>query len=305
MTPEFFNSLPAEEFVAALEAATAQEKRNVFSDPMTPQLVLAACDLILESPRPDRGLDILERTGILQQILPEVTAMVNFGDSVKHKDVWVHTLQVVRQTPNRRVVRWAALLHDIGKVSTRKFTRDGQVTFIGHPEVGARMFERIARRLPFDPNIAKEIRFLIAAHLRASAYEEDWTDSAVRRFAKDAGAQLLDLLDLCRADITSKYEEKVRRGLRQINLLATRLTRILAEDAKPKALPKGLGEVLIQRLHIIPGKRLGDLMKKLTEAVDSGVLPPSAEYDIYVTYVQAHPDLLPPSHCPKERSKNL
>ncbi|MBN2717569.1 MAG: HDIG domain-containing protein, partial [Deltaproteobacteria bacterium] len=157
----------AEEFVGALEAATATCHTGAFHDPMTPESTLIAFNRILVSPRPDRGFDVLERTGVLGDLLPEVAALVGFGDSIRHKDVWVHTLQVVRQTPSRLVVRWGALLHDIGKVPTRKFTNDGQVTFIGHPEIGARMFEKIARRLPFPKTAFDEIRFLIAAHLRA------------------------------------------------------------------------------------------------------------------------------------------
>jgi poly(A) polymerase len=285
--------MDAIDFVGALEAATAAVQTGAFRDPMTPATIVMAMNRILTSPRPDRGLDVLERTGILARELPEVSAMVGFGDSVKHKDVWAHTRQVIRQTPNRLVVRWGALLHDIGKVPTRKFTPDGQVTFLGHPEIGARMFEKIARRLPFPDDVRREIRFLIAAHLRASAYHEDWTDSAVRRFARDAGPYLPDLLDLCRADITSKYEDKVRRGLRQINMLAERVAVILKEDARPKALPKGLGEVLIRAFDIVPGKPLGDLMKMLTALVDDGALPPGAAYEVYVDYLRDHPHLLP------------
>ncbi|MBN2340438.1 MAG: HD domain-containing protein [Deltaproteobacteria bacterium] len=253
--------------------------------------ILTAYNQILTSPRPDRGLDILSRTGVLAYTLPEVSALVGFGDEKQHKDVWVHTKKVIRQTPNRLVVRWAALLHDIGKVPTRKFNGNGQVSFIGHPEVGARMFEKIACRLPFPEDAQTEIRFLIAAHLRASAYQESWTDSAVRRFAVDTGPYLENLFDLCRADITSKYEEKVRRGLRQINLLAGRVLKILQEDAKPKALPKGLGQELISAFGIPPGKSLGDLMKRLTLAVERGTLPPEASFSVYVKYVLEHPEI--------------
>ena len=293
MSTEKIADIAAIEFVGALEAATAVAQDGVFRDPMTPASILGAMNRILTSPRPDRGLDVLARTGVLSRVLPEVSALEGFGDSVKHKDVWAHTKQVILQTPNRLIVRWGALLHDIGKVPTRRFTSDGQVTFIGHPEVGARMFEKIAGRLPFPEDARKEIRFLIAAHLRASAYQEDWTDSAVRRFAKDAGPYVMDLLDLCRADMTSKYEDKVRRGLRQINLLAQRVSDILREDARPKALPKGLGEVLIREFDIVPGKPLGDLMKQLTALVNDGDLPPGAPYDEYVIFLRNHPTLLP------------
>lgn len=280
------------EFIGAFEAATGEEQTGAFSNPMTPDAILSAYHHILTAPRPDRGLDVLERTGILKETLPEVADMVGFGDAVRHKDVWAHTKQVICQTPNRLVVRWAALLHDIGKVSTRKFTKDGQVTFIGHPEVGARMFKKITMRLPFSKENADGIRFLIAAHLRASGYQETWTDSAVRRFTTDTGPYLEDLLDLCRADITSKYEEKVRRGLRQINLLAARVMQILEQDAKPKALPTGLGKRLIQQFQVPADRRLGALMEKLAAAVDENRLPADADYQVYINYVKSHPELL-------------
>ena len=290
---------PAIEFSAALEAASGTRMRRNYCDPMPPDAIFTAYDDVLMANRPDRGLDVLARTGVLQQTLPEVFALVGFGDAIRHKDVWAHTKQVICQTPARRAVRWGALFHDIGKVPTRRFTSDGQVTFLGHPEVGARMFDKIASRLPFPEKLRTEIRFLIAAHLRASAYSDDWTDSAVRRFAKDSGPCLADLLDLCRADITSKYEEKVRRGLRQINCLAERVEKILRLDARPKALPTGLGEALIRELNIVPGKTLGNLMKALTQVVDSGQLPRGAEYRVYIDHVRANPAILADSESKK------
>ena len=142
--------------------------------------------------------------------------MVGFGDGEwLHKDVWKHTKQVVRQAEPRLEVRWAALLHDIGKIRTRSISPAGEVHFFGHAEVGARMFDRIDRRIPLfaaDAALKKSVRFLILHHLRASQYDASWTDSAVRRFAKDVGPALDDLLCLSRADITTKRPEKERRA---------------------------------------------------------------------------------------------
>jgi len=280
-----------EEFMGALEAATGGARRVRWRDPMEANQVREAFDAILMADRPDRGLEILVRSGVMESILPEVQAMVGFGEGIRHKDVWAHTKQVIRQSPSRLVVRWAALLHDIGKVPTRRFEPDGQVTFIGHPEVGARMFRKIARRIPFEAKVVDSLRFLIASHLRASAYDESWTDSAVRRFARDAGEDLDDLLDLSRADITSKYEEKVRRGLRQIDLLARRVEEILERDSKPPPLPKGLGNALIAELGISPGPTLGAIMARLKKEVESGRLGGQREYDHYIDFVRGDPDL--------------
>ena len=244
-----------------------------------------AFDLLLLAERPDRGLEVLVRSRVMETVLPEVAAMVGFGEGVRHKDVWTHTRKVVRQSPPRLDVRWAALLHDIGKVPTRRFEPDGQVHFIGHAEAGARMFDRIARRLPFPEASRERVRFLVATHLRASAYEEDWTDSAVRRFARDGRRLFANLLDLSRADITSRHAEKVRRGLAQIDLLARRVEEVAVADAKLPPLPTGLGTALMAGLGIAAGPALGRLMRALTAEVEAGRLEERREHAYYVEAV--------------------
>ena len=278
--------------MGAIEAATGESRRVRWRDPMSGEQIRDALDQILVASRPDRGLDVLVRSGVMEVILLEIFALVGFGEGIRHKDVWAHTRQVIRQSPPRTVLRWAALLHDIGKVPTRRFEDTGQVTFIGHPEVGARMFKKIARRIPFEPEEAFSLRFLIASHLRAAAYDESWTDSAVRRFAKDAGENLADLLDLARSDITSKYEDKVRRGLRQINLLEDRISAVLAADSVPAPLPTGLGKALIDELGIAPGPALGAIMKRLKAEGEEGRLEPQREYEHYVKFIRNDPTLL-------------
>lgn len=290
--PPFFNNETdtdmnvAEEFIAALEASTGKTPDVRWPKQMGRTDLHQAFDLLLNTQRPHRGLDVLVRSGVMKAVLPEVAALVNFGEGIKHKDVWLHTQQVIRQSPRRSVVRWAAFLHDIGKVPTRRFDPGGKVTFIGHPEVGARMFDKISRRIAFSKSDRTRIRFLIASHLRASSYKETWTDSAVRRFAKDVGDSFHDLLDLSRADITSKYEEKVKRGLRQIDLLAAHVEAVLTEDAKPKPLPKGLGTEIVAGLGIQPGPALGDLMKFLRDEVNAGRLKAQAEFPYYIDYLK-------------------
>jgi poly(A) polymerase len=276
----------AEEFTAAIEATTGQGMDPGWRDPMDGAAVYEALEQILLSARPDRALEILIRSGVMQAVLPEVAALVGFGEGIRHKDVWEHTKRVVRQSPCRREVRWAALLHDIGKVPTRRFEPSGQVTFIGHPEVGARIFDRIAQRIPFDEQLGERVRFLIGSHLRASAYDGSWTDSAVRRFARDMGEALEDLFDLSRADITSKYAEKVRRGLKQIDELARRVAEIKELDATPPPLPTGLGRAIIDQLGVAPGPRLGAMMRRLKAAVADGRLAAQQEFDHYLDFLR-------------------
>ena len=130
----------------------------------------------------DAALEWLHEAGILALLFPELEATVDLVQETgrQHKDVWAHTKQVVRQTVGRPLVRWAALLHDIGKVPTRTFTNDG-VHFHGHAEVGARMFDKVYPRFAFSRDERQTIRFLVKHHLRTNQYGDQWTDSAARQ----------------------------------------------------------------------------------------------------------------------------
>lgn len=282
----------AEELAGAIEAATGRTQDSSWSDPVGGAEIIQALDALLMASRPDRGLDALVRSGVMMAILPEVAALVDFGEGIHHKDVWSHTKKVLLRSPYRRTVRWAALFHDIGKVPTRRFNRDGTVTFLGHPEKGARMFAKIARRIGLGGDFRDQVFFLVASHLRAAAYKEDWTDSAVRRFYKDIGGALEDLLDLSRADITSKYLEKVQRGIRQIDLLAERVEALRVLDEKPKPLPTGLGTMLIEHFGIVPGPQLGKLMGHLKDEVEAGRLGLQEEYGHYIDYLERNRHLV-------------
>lgn len=245
-------------------------------------------DEIILSKRADRGLMALRDTGLLQLLFPEVTALIGYGEGeVRHKDVWLHTLQVVIQSIPRLSVRYAALFHDIGKPRTRSFAPDGSVHFLHHAEVGARMFEKIAKRTQlFDEALTEEIRFLVYHHQRAHQYEDSWTDSATRRFAKEVGPALYNLMALSRADMTTKRKEKRRRFLVQLKTLVTRIERIQEEDSKPKALPKGLGLAVIAEFKLPPSKLVGDILKALQHAVETGELPLQADFQVYVQFVR-------------------
>jgi poly(A) polymerase len=197
----------------------------------------------------------------------------------------------VAQATPRIEVRWGALLHDIGKMKTRSIDPRGEVHFFGHAEVGARMFDKLHRRLPLfsdDETLRGEVRFLILHHLRAAQYDASWTDSAVRRFAKEMGDHLDDLLCLSRADITTKRPEKKRRGLRQIDDLAERVRSIREEDAKVPPLPKGLGTSISERFGIAPSPALGVIMRALAVAVENGEVPAQQPVDVYLDFLAQH-----------------
>ncbi len=247
-------------------------------------------DAMLTSKNADPGLDACAEVGLLDVWMPEVAAMIGFGDGEwRHKDVWKHTKQVVKQSVPRIAVRWGALLHDIGKPRTRKIDAQGRVSFHGHAEVGARMYRRKMRqRLGFEGELDRRIHFLILHHLRPSQYGEDWTDAAVRRFYKQMGAGLKDLLDLSRADITTKRPEKRRRGVHNIHALSQRVAAIREDDEKPKALPKGLGKHIMERFGVPPSKRLGNLIAQLQGEVEEGQVDAGLSFEEYLTYLDAH-----------------
>jgi poly(A) polymerase len=262
-----------------------EEWRTLTASEVRPYL-----DRLMLSRRPDAGLDALLEIGFLDSWLPEISAMVGFGDGEwRHKDVWKHTKQVVWQSVPRLNVRWGALLHDIGKIKTRSVDEKGEVHFFGHSEVGAAMFKkRVARRLGFEGELYTRVHYLILHHLRASQYDGSWTDSAVRRFAREMGDGLKDLLDLSRADITTKRPEKRKRGLRQISELARRVKELSALDAKVAPLPKGLGTALSEALGIPPSKRLGDLRKELEQRCERGELSAHQDVAFYLTWIREH-----------------
>jgi poly(A) polymerase len=301
MSPELVPP-SAERAVRALErAASAAEGRPVSDvvlatradlDVLPVDAVRVALDRVLLGPSPENGLDALLECGVLPAILPEVHAMVGFGDGEwRHKDVWKHTKQVVAQAVPKVEVRWGSLLHDIGKIKTRSISPDGEVHFFGHAEVGARMFDKMNKRMPLfgrDETLREEVRFLILHHLRAAQYDASWTDSAVRRFAKEMGPYLDDLLCLSRADITTKRPEKKRRGLRQIDELADRVRAVVEEDARVPPLPKGLGTSISERFGIPPSPVLGQIMRALTTAVEAGEVPAQQPADVYLDFLAQH-----------------
>ena len=237
----------------------------------------------------DDGLDSLLVSGVLDSLLPEVKAMVGFGDGEwRHKDVWKHTKQVVTQSVQRVEVRYSALFHDIGKVRTRSISPTGEVHFFGHAEVGARMFDKLERRerlFSADETLRDEVRFLVLHHLRASQYDGKWTDSAVRRFAKEIGPYLEDLLCLSRADITTKRPEKKRRGITQIDELGERISSLAAEDAVQPLLPTGVGNEIMVAFKLPPSRLIGDIKRALEAAVDAGEIEGRLECSAYVEFV--------------------
>jgi len=289
-----------ERMVEALERAVECAERASSSRPValvSPDdfAALAAEDVrpyldrVMMGEHADLGLDALLASGTLDALLPEVKSMVGFGDGEwRHKDVWKHTKQVVIQSVPRLEVRWSALFHDIGKVRTRSIDANGEVHFFGHAEVGARMFDKLERReglFASTPALRDTVRFLVLHHLRASQYDGKWTPSAVRRFTREMGAHLEDLLCLSRADITTKRPEKKRRGIALIDELGERIGELAAEDAVEPPLPTGVGTDLMKTFGLPPSRLIGDIKRALEAAIEAGEIEPYLESMAYVEFV--------------------
>jgi len=234
------------------------------------------------------GLQWMHDAGVLAALLPELEATVDFSQEAgrRHKDVWEHTKQVVRQSVPNPAVRWAALLHDIGKVPTRVLLPDGRVTFHRHAEVGARMFDPIAKRLGFDRELRAKVRFLILHHLRANAYEPAWTDAAVRRFDAEMADHLDDLLDLSRADVTSRRPGRRQEAVANIHALKERILALRELDARIPPLPPGLGNAIMEAFALPPSRRVGDIRKLCQDAVERGELEERRDAAYYVEYLK-------------------
>ncbi|MDX2050820.1 MAG: HDIG domain-containing protein [Polyangiaceae bacterium] len=287
----------------ALERAAACAEQGVADRPivlatredlaaLSPQDRRTHLDRVMMGTHADEGLDALLAGGVLGALLPEVKAMVGFGDGEwRHKDVWKHTKQVVTQSVGKLEVRYAALFHDIGKVKTRSISPSGEVHFFGHAEVGARMFERMEKRerlFSTDEALRAEVHFLVLHHLRASQYDGSWTDSAVRRFAREIGPYLEDLLCLSQADITTKRPEKKRRGISMIHQLSERINALAEDDAYVPPLPKGVGDALMAAFNLPASRKIGEIKRALEAAVEAGEIEGHQESEYYVEFVAQH-----------------
>lgn len=255
---------------------------------LPPARLRQAIEQVILGPSAGQALQWLHDAGALAMLLPELEATVDFSQEAgrRHKDVWEHTKQVVMQAPPRSIVRWAALLHDVGKVATRVLLPDGGVTFHRHAELGARMFGPIARRLGFDRGERQRIFGLILHHLRANAYEAEWTDAAVRRFDHEMGDLLGDLADLSRADVTSARPDRKQEAARNIEVLLQRILAVRALDARVPPLPPGVGDAIMDAFQLTPSRRVGELRKLCEEAIDRGEIVERQTADYYVDYLR-------------------
>jgi poly(A) polymerase len=245
---------------------------------------------IIASPKPSVGFDLLFKSKLLSVIFPSMQALsgAEYVDGLGHKDNFYHTLEVLDNTAKQSTnlwLRWAAILHDIGKPATKRFEEGHGWTFHGHEVVGMRMVSKIFKqlKLPLNEHM-KYVEKLVLLHLRPiSLSKDEITDAAMRRLLFDAGDDLEDLMILCKSDITSKNQAKVKRFLANFDLVLERLKIVEEKDKIRNWKPPIDGAIIMQTFQLGPSKEVGVIKTAVREAILDGLI--KNNYDAAFEYM--------------------
>ena len=253
-------------------------------DIISTERITTELNKIILSDKPSYGFKLLDAAGILQHIFPEFV-LLKGAENVEgqsHKDNFYHTLEVldnVAAMSNDLWLRWAAILHDIAKPATKRFTPKTGFTFHGHEDKGARMVPNIFQRfkLPLGPPM-KMVQKLVLLHLRPIALVKDIvTDSAIRRIMVDAGEHLHELMTLCRADITTKNHHKAKRYIANMDKVEARMAEVEEKDHLRNFQPVITGEIIMQLFGLPAGREVGQLKEEIRQLILDGDVPNDME----------------------------
>lgn len=254
-------------------ALTSQAERLKI---VSAERVIDELNKIILSPVPSYGFKLLFHSGLLKQFFPEMVALhgVEYVGNNAHKDNFFHTLQVldnVSKVSDDLWLRWAAIMHDIAKPATKKYDKIHGWTFHGHEDKGARMTPAIFRRLklPMDDRMLF-VQKLVRLHLRPIPLVRNVSDSAIRRLLFEAGDDIDALMKLCRADITSKNNEKVTKFLKNFDLVEQKMGEVEQKDHIRNFQPPITGDEIIQMFNLPPSKIVGELKEQIKEAILEG-----------------------------------
>jgi putative nucleotidyltransferase with HDIG domain len=270
----------------SIEAIQKQANRiNIVSQ----ERITAELLKILATDKPSVGLIMLQKTGLMKYVFPEIDKMYGMDQTKEwhHKDIFYHTMQVVdnaAQLSSKMELRFAALVHDIAKPNTRRVDKKKGYTFHGHDAVGERILNKVSKYLKLSNELKSYLKKLTLLHLRPIALvKKEVTDSAIRRVMFSAGDDLDDLMILCRADITTRNPNKVKKYLNNFDIVEAKMSNVEERDAMKAFQSPVRGKEIMELCGLSEGKTVGKIKHAIEEAILNGEI--ENEYDAAKDYM--------------------